>query len=130
LERFQFGTALTANAGMPAAGWWWNAAEPGRGWFAEVQGDYLYMSGFMYLDDGRPVWYLAAGSALPVATPTFTRPLLSCTGGPMLNGVPVSPANVQCIAGSGAIAVVFNSSNSMTLTLPSGVQQTLTRFPF
>ena len=47
----------------PQAGWWWNPAESGRGFFLEWQGGQLLMAGYMYDDNGNPVWYLSSNSA-------------------------------------------------------------------
>ncbi|MGL1204190.1 hypothetical protein ACSTK0_25170, partial [Vibrio parahaemolyticus] len=56
-----------AGAG-PQSGWWWNAAEPGRGYFLESQysaaGDQtIYAGYYMYDDAGNAVWYY---SQMPV----------------------------------------------------------------
>jgi hypothetical protein len=42
-------------------GWWWNPDESGSGYSVELQGDKLFIVGFMYDDSGRPVWYFSAG---------------------------------------------------------------------
>jgi hypothetical protein len=47
-------------AGVPETGWWWNPAEGGRGFAIEVQGDSVFMAGFMYEADGQATWYVSS----------------------------------------------------------------------
>lgn len=48
-------------------GIWWNPAEPGTGFFFEAQGATGVVTFYMYEDNGRPVWYTAAGPLTAVA---------------------------------------------------------------
>ncbi|MBL8301275.1 MAG: hypothetical protein JNM26_00720, partial [Ideonella sp.] len=41
---------------QPEAGWYWNPAEPGRGWAIEVQNDRIFAGMFHYDEDGSPTW--------------------------------------------------------------------------
>ena len=59
IERQIFGTG--APPFEPLAGWWWSPDQPGTGYSVEVQGTNLFVVGFMYEDNGRPVWYFSAG---------------------------------------------------------------------
>lgn len=65
IEREIFGTDTPSPQASP--GLWWNSAESGSGYSLEVQGDKLFVVGYMYDSNGRPVWYLSAGS---MASPT------------------------------------------------------------
>jgi hypothetical protein len=54
IERQVFGSG---EADFPAfSGWWWNADESGRGYSLELQGDKLFIVGFMYDDAGTQSW--------------------------------------------------------------------------
>jgi hypothetical protein len=50
---------IAGAATLPESGWYWNAAESGRGWAIERQGDRLFTAGFMYETNGVPVWYVS-----------------------------------------------------------------------
>ncbi len=119
------GAAQGPAAGMPETGWWWNASQGGRGFFFEVQGTTMYLSGFMYDAAGRPVWYVSSGSM--TGTTLYQGRLLQYAGGQTLTGSyrpPGAPSD------AGAINVQFGSTASATLTLPNGGQVALTRFTF
>jgi serine protease len=123
LSTYIFGDA----AGTMAAesGWWWNAAESGRGFSIEVQGNTLFMVGFLYDDTGNPIWVLTAG-AMQSATRYVGR-LSNVTGGQALNGPYRAPTGNVDI---GSISVDFAGTDRATLTLPSGKQVPITRFRF
>jgi hypothetical protein len=105
-------------------GWWWNAAESGRGYSIEVQGNSLFMVGFMYDDSGNPTWYLTAGT---MQSPTrYSGTLQSISGGQALNG----PYKAPTAASVGSFAVDFTGTNDATLTLPSGKKVGITRLRF
>jgi hypothetical protein len=57
------GSALGVPAAPPiASGWYWNAAEGGRGFFVERQEDRFFMAGFHYDSDGRAIWFTGQGN--------------------------------------------------------------------
>jgi hypothetical protein len=65
IERFNIvpnGLTLAPQASQPEAGWWWNPNESGRGFFLEWQGGQLFMAGYMYDDQGNPIWYLGTNT--------------------------------------------------------------------
>ena len=47
---------------QPEGGWWWNPNESGRGFFLEWQGGELFIAGYMYDDNGQPIWYLGTNT--------------------------------------------------------------------
>ena len=51
----------SGDASFQPSGWWYNAAENGRGFSIEVQGNTLDVVGFMYDGNGNPVWYISSG---------------------------------------------------------------------
>ncbi|MDR3517445.1 MAG: IPT/TIG domain-containing protein [Azospirillaceae bacterium] len=114
-------------AGAPETGWWWNPAEPGRGWFLEVQGNSagnsMFFGGFFYDNRGQASWATATGAMTSLSQ--FTGSLMVCTGDPV-SGNSAS----QCQTGLGQIAVSFTSTLAGTLTLPSGTQVPIQRFRF
>jgi serine protease len=120
-------TFIYGGAGTMAAesGWWWNAAESGRGFSIEVQGNTLFMVGFLYDDTGNPIWVLTSG-VMQSAT-RYTGRLSNVTGGQALNAPYRAPTGSVDI---GSISVDLAGTDRATLTLPSGKQVLITRFRF
>jgi len=110
LQREIFGTG--ASAFTPSAGWWWNPAESGRGYSIEVQGNSLFFVGFMYEDDGRPVWLFSAGPVSADPT-TYSGPLLQFSNGQTMTGPYQPPGNPATV---GHLDVAFTADNAGTLT--------------
>jgi hypothetical protein len=107
VERQIFGEGEPAF--KPLAGWWWNPDESGSGYSLEVQGNSLFIVGFMYDDTGRPVWYYAAGPK--TSDTTFHADVLQFAGGQTMGGAyhpPGVPTNIA------AIDVVFNDVDDAT----------------
>jgi hypothetical protein len=46
----------------PSSGFWWNPAEPGRGWAIEVQDDVVFIAHYVYDQPGNPVFLTTAGT--------------------------------------------------------------------
>jgi hypothetical protein len=110
----------------PETGWWWNASEGGRGFSIEVQGDNLFIGGFMYDGSGNPVWYVSAGK---MSTPTvYQGNWMQYGNGQSMGGVfkaaAVKNNNV------GGIAISFTSTTTATMYLPDGRTIPLTRYSF
>lgn len=124
ISRFRFDdTAKSSRA--PESGWWWNADESGRGFFVEVQGNTLFLAGYMYDAMGNAVWYIASG-AVP---------------NQRLNANWMEYANGQTLTGSyqaaqlknsavGSVRLVFINTTTAVLTLPDGRPVALSRFEF
>jgi hypothetical protein len=55
------GLAASALAFYPVDGWWYDPAEPGRGFLIEMQDDEMFIAAFHYLPSGRPIWWVANG---------------------------------------------------------------------
>ena len=129
IQRYDFGpggSTTTQPASAPQAGWWWAPAEGGRGYAIEIQGNTLFLAGYMYDATGNPVWY-ASGPA-------------SMTGMSYL-GAWQQYANGQTLTGSwhlpqvvdssvGLLTIQFTSATAGTLTLPDGRQIAIQRYTF
>ena len=116
IERFRYSSAATASF-QPEKGWWWNAAESGRAFFMEVQGDKMFIVGYMYDANGNPVWYVSGGA---MTSPTsYQGDWLQFANGQTLSGPYVAPsAPVK----AGAISVNFSAPGQATLTLSDNQQ--------
>src|SRR5206468_1469563 len=53
--------AVTCQPQAPQTGWWWNPAQPGRGFSIEVQGTHIFFAAFHYDVSGRSTWNVASG---------------------------------------------------------------------
>jgi hypothetical protein len=100
----------------PQDGWWWNPNEGGRGFFLEVQGPRMFMSGYFYGDDGRATWLVSND---PMPNPAFYQGnLLAFGNGQSLLGdyrAPGAPS-VQ-----GTVTLQFTDDTHAVMTWPGGV---------
>jgi hypothetical protein len=53
--------SLSASAATPQTGWYFSEAESGRGFNIEIQGNALFMAGFIYDATGNPIWFVSGG---------------------------------------------------------------------
>ena len=111
---------------IPETGFWYNAAEGGRGYVIEVHGATLFVGGFMYDASGKAIWYASGPGAITGAT--YTGGWSQYANGQTLTGS--YKASTILPASAGSITLVFLTPTSATLTLPDGRQITLARFPF
>ncbi|HKT79765.1 MAG TPA: hypothetical protein VJP86_06065 [Vicinamibacterales bacterium] len=113
IERHLFGSG--AAPFQPATGWWWNPSESGSGYSIEVQGNNLFVVGFMYDDAGRAVWYFSAG---PMASPTtYHGDVLQFAGGQTMGGpyrAPDPPSTVS------TVDIEFSATDDAMLTFTDG----------
>jgi hypothetical protein len=107
--------SLSAEA-APASGYWWNPAESGRGFVIEVQGNQMFMAGFLYAANGEATW-VASHGAMSSAT-QYSGPLITFSGGQTLTGSYKTPA--QNPAPLGTIAIDFATDTTATITWPGG----------
>ncbi|MBL0141010.1 MAG: hypothetical protein IPP91_02830 [Betaproteobacteria bacterium] len=129
IERFNIvpgGLAAAPQADAPESGWWWNAAETGRGFFIEWQNGSADLAAYMYDEAGNPVWYL---SLYPTPDPrTFSGNWWSYGNGQTLMG-PYKPAT-RISDNVAPVTVQFDTTTTATMTLPNGRKLALTRFRF
>ena len=125
IRRFSFGDGNVTPPFRPQTGWWWNPAESGRGFSLEVQGNSMFLAGYMYDALGEPIWYLSSGVLDgQVYQGTWTEYANGQTlGGPYAAPGVVNPA-------VGAVAIHFSSQTAGILTLPDGRAITILRFSF
>lgn len=114
-----------AAAGAPETGWWWNAAESGRGFFLEQQGNVLFLSGYMYDNTGKDVWYISAGQR---NGSTYLNTWSEYANGQTLTGSYRAPTVAS--ANVGDLTLQFVDSANAQLTLPDGRTIPLTRYRF
>lgn len=124
IERFPFGSGTPSF--QPESGWWWNEAENGRGFAIEVQGNRLFMAGYMYDSSGNPIWYVS--SDIMTSPTLYQGSWLQFANGQTLTGSYQPPS--QPPASVGAVTLQFTSATTAILTLPDGRQIPLTRFLF
>ncbi|MEO6565749.1 MAG: hypothetical protein ABIO63_06910 [Casimicrobiaceae bacterium] len=110
IERQYFDPARTVF--QPKTGWWWNPAESGRGYSVEVQGNNLFLVGFMYDPGGNPVWYFSGG---PLTSPTtYTGALLQFANGQTLTGPYKPPGTPATIC---TVTLDFTAPDEATMKL-------------
>jgi hypothetical protein len=109
IERQIFGAGDAAF--QPDNGWWWNPDESGSGYSLEVQGDKLFVVGFMYEASGRPVWYYSAGSMNSLTS--YHGDVLQFAGGQTLAGAYQPPGTPVKVA---TLDIAFTAENEATTT--------------
>ena len=123
IERYLYGSGTPAF--QPETGWWWNAAESGRGFTIEIQGNTLFMAGYMYDASGNPVWYSTSGTM--ASATVYMGNWQQFANGQTLTGAyrpPSNPGNV------GTVTLQFINATNATLTLPDARVIPLTRYRF
>ncbi len=129
IERFNIvtgGLAAQPQVNQPESGWWWNAAEDGRGFFIEWQNGWADLAGYMYDDAGNPIWYISV-----YATPNplaFGGNWWQYGNGQTLSGAyrPATRVNENVAP----VTVQFSGPETAIMTLPGGRTTTLTRYRF
>lgn len=124
IQRFVFDTA-TRPAGAPETGWWWNAAESGRGYFLEMQGNTLFGAGYLYDASGNAIWILASGAA---SAGGFAGNWSQYANGQTLGGAYVAPTVFN--SNVGAVSLQFTDPGNAVLVLPDGRSLAISRFRF
>jgi hypothetical protein len=129
IERYDFGpggSETAPPAGTPQAGWWWAPTESGRGYAIEIQGNLLFLSGYMYDSQGNPIWYVSGPMALSGGA--YQSTWQQYGNGQTLTGSYQAPTVVNSDVGS--VTIQFSSTSAGTLTFPDGRQVAIERFQF
>lgn len=124
LLAFLFALASPLAQAIPQNGWWWNPAESGRGFFLEVQGPRMFLSGYFYAEDGRAKW-LVSNDPMPDPN-AYDGRLLAFANGQTLGGNYRAPG---AATDAGPISLRFSDSTHGTLTWAGGTVP-ITRQPF
>jgi|GEM_PF-1369709 len=109
------GLDAPAPAFVPERGWWWNESEGGRGFSIEVQGNRMYVAGYMYDDQGNPVWYASLGTM--VSSYQYNGIWAQYANGQTLTGPWKQPSVNPNV---GAISIAFVDAKHALLTFPNG----------
>ena len=61
---------IASQAFLPESGFYWNPAQPGRGYAIEIQDRFLFVTVYTYTEEANPavreaLWFFAAGEVLP-----------------------------------------------------------------
>ena len=107
---------------VPQTGWYWNAAEGGRGYFIENRNGSIFMGAFLYTPEGPAWWFV--GSA-PVTGPDFSSPMYTLQGGQSLSGAFKTATTTPS---PGTVQLKFATDSTATMTWPGGTVN-LVRFP-
>lgn len=119
LQRFEIASGslnLPALGVAPERGWWWNATEGGRGYAMEIQGDNMFIAGFMYDAMGQPHWYVSTGKMTDPQN--YNGRWLEYLGGQTITGPYKAPTSNTPVAN---IGIHFSDSKNAKLTLPNEV---------
>jgi hypothetical protein len=99
----------------PENGWWWNAAESGRGYFIETTSGLTYLAGYFYDSDGRATWLSSGG---PNPDPySYRGTLQSYRDGQTLFGQYRPP---DAAVDVGPVEVTFADDQHGTIKWPGG----------
>jgi mono/diheme cytochrome c family protein len=116
------GSVVGGGVFQHVTGWYWNAAQAGRGYFYERTGDNVFVGGFYYETNGRALWFVAQGA---MNGNQFSAPMLVLRGGPSLTGAYTAPS---LLPSPGNITLDFTRPDAARMTWPDGTIE-LVRFP-
>jgi hypothetical protein len=108
----------------PQTGWWYNAAEGGRGFAIEARGNRLFFAAFHYDAQGRATWNFAGGPT-SLDGSLFTGDFSMASGGQTLTG----PYRAPGFASAGTMTMAFSDATHGTLVWPGG-NTPVERLPF
>ncbi len=108
---------ITCLPQTPQTGWWWFPAQDGRGFGIEVQGNNMFMSGYLYDSTGHATWMVAEGK-VSVDGSVFSNKLYQVANGQTLTGTYKAPGSITF---PGDITLSFTNARSGTLIWPGGI---------
>jgi hypothetical protein len=126
-ERFNFnGLGSTVSGNQPETGWYWNAAQDGRGYAVEVQNGVIFLTMFHYAPDGRATWNTFSGNV--GTSGQFSGNFSTFTGGQTLAGPYRAPSTPFVTPG---FAGQFSTACVGSLTFPgNATPSSVNRFGF
>jgi hypothetical protein len=120
------GLTAPPQANVPETGWWWNPQESGRGFFIEWQKGYADIAGYMYDDNGNPVWYIAVYET-PNAR-VFSGNWWTFANGQSMGGT--YRAATRTSDNFAPLSINFTGPDTAVMTLPNGRTTNLVRQRF
>ena len=105
--------AAPARAFTPENGFYWNPAEPGRGYNIEIQDNFLALTVYAFAQNGSATWFTSAGPMQ--GNSVYNGTLDAFTGGQCL-GCNFTPT-VPNLGAGGAVSINFTSEIRGTMTL-------------
>jgi hypothetical protein len=118
--------SLPPLANQPENGWWWNPDESGRGFFIEWQGGKADIAGYMYDDNGKPVWYI---SVYDTPNPrVFSGNWWTFANGQTMGGLYKAPTFTS--DHFAPLSINFTGPDTAVMTLPGGRTTNLKRQRF
>jgi hypothetical protein len=126
-ERFNFnGLGSVVSGNQPETGWYWNAAQDGRGYAVEVQNGVIFLTMFHYALDGRATWNTFSGNV--GTSGQFSGNFSTSTGGQTLAGPYRAPSTPTVTPG---FAGQFSTACVGSLTFPgNATPSSVNRFGF
>ena len=136
ITRFPFTSgSRDSSVSSPVAGWWYDPAQSGAGWFLETQReasgsqagrDHVFLAGYLYDAQGAAVWYVADGYM--TSDRLFEGQLIEYAGGLSFDG---ASTGARALADLGKIAIRFDPVYTTgSVSLPTGRTFAIQRFPF
>jgi hypothetical protein len=115
--------AGSASAVLPDSGWYFNPDESGRGFNIEIQGNTLFMAGFIYNAAGNPIWVVSGG-------PMSTDRTYSAAAFQTANGQPLGGGyRAATVVPFGTASVTFPTTTTASITV-NGYSFSVTREQF
>ena len=115
-----------AAAYTPESGVWWNPAEPGTGLQIEIQDNFMALSGYVFNNDGTPVWVTSQGLLQAGGTRFVSSDnrndgswLNSFTGGQCI-GCPYGGPPTAQLGSKGPLVVTFDPNDPTLAVLNWG----------
>ncbi|KAA3638647.1 MAG: hypothetical protein DWP95_12165 [Proteobacteria bacterium] len=115
--------AFQVSAFTPESGQYWDPEEPGSGYAIEIQDNYLFITFYVYDEDGFPVWYTSEGFL--VGNSSFESRLIYFSGGQCIGCY--WSQNTPEYSGYGTMTIEFLTETTAELTV-AGVTKTIERF--
>lgn len=112
---FQATVASSSSTATPETGWWWYASESGRGFSVEVSGSNLFMAGYLYSTNGKPIWYISQGAR--ASNGVYQGSLLQYSDGQTLGG---SYQSASYVGSVGTVTLSFDTTTTGRLTWSGG----------
>jgi hypothetical protein len=112
---FQASVSSSSQTATPETGWWWYASESGRGFSLEVSGNNIFVAGYLYSTNSKPIWYVSQGAR--ASNGVYQGALMEFSGGQTLDGSYQAPSYLGSV---GTMTLSFDTTTSGRLTWPGG----------